>query len=144
MKAYLKSPHDVGQTPYGRRQIFHLEKGTVTGPKLQGDFLPGGGDWFLIRSDGVGEVDVRGTIRTADDELIYVTYLGILNVDPPVWERIVKGDEVAADEYYYRITPRFQTGAERYAWLNDVLTIGIGQLSSPMGQWVCYDVYQVM
>ena len=41
-----------------------LTGGIIEGPKLQGEVLPGGGDWLLVGSDGTGRVDVRATIRT--------------------------------------------------------------------------------
>src|SRR3990172_12725545 len=59
MTAQLEPPQMVGQTPQGNRQIFYVQSGTFTGPRLKGDVLPGGGDWFLVRPDGVGELDVR-------------------------------------------------------------------------------------
>ncbi len=53
---------NLGDTPYGRRRIFHFDAGTFEGPKLKGRVLPGGGGWSLIRRDDVMEVDVRLTL----------------------------------------------------------------------------------
>ena len=36
---------------------------------------------------------------------------------------IVAGDP---DEYYFRITPQFETGSSKYAWLNKIIAVGIG------------------
>ena len=56
----------LGDTPYGRRRIFHFDGGSFGGPKLKGKVLPGGGGWSLIRRDDVMEVDVRLTLETDD------------------------------------------------------------------------------
>jgi len=33
----------LGETPYGRRRIFHFNGGSFEGPRLKGKVLPGGG-----------------------------------------------------------------------------------------------------
>ena len=55
---------NLGDTPYGRRRIFHFDAGSFEGPKLKGRVLPGGGGWSLIRRDDVMEVDVRLVLET--------------------------------------------------------------------------------
>ena len=40
-----------------------------------------------------------------------------------------------------RTAPMFETGSERYAWLNDVQAVGIGALE---GDDVNYDVYRLL
>ena len=65
MHEVIGDPHDLGNTPHGNRMIYSSKGGTVKGPEINGEILPGGGDWFLLRSDGVGQIDVRETIRTA-------------------------------------------------------------------------------
>ncbi len=54
----LEPPQDVGNTPHGVRRIYYVKGGTLEGPKLKGEVLPGGGDWLLLRPDGAGELDV--------------------------------------------------------------------------------------
>jgi hypothetical protein len=78
----LEQPQNVGATPHGNRQIFYVKGGTFEGPKLKGEVLPGGGDWFMFRPDGAGELDVRATVRTDDGHLIYTYYRGILTRPP--------------------------------------------------------------
>jgi hypothetical protein len=51
--------------------------GTFNGPKLKGTALSGWGDWVLRRPDGVSMLNVRATLRTDDEQLIYITYDGI-------------------------------------------------------------------
>lgn len=138
--ADLAAPLDVGETYRGRRQIFAVTGGAFEGPRLRGEVLPGGGDWFLLRPDGVGELDVRATLRTHDGALIYAYYRGILRAEPAVWERIVGGADVPAGEYYFRTTPVFETGSAEYAWLNSIVTVGVGTVQR---RRVSYQVFIV-
>ena len=105
---------------------------------MKGEVLPGGGDWFLLRPDNVGELDVRGTLKTHDGALIYATYRGIFSASQEAWEKIYKGDPVDRDQYYFYTAPMFQTSAPAYLWLNRVLAVGIG---SPVPGGVSYRVF---
>src|SRR3990172_10944602 len=141
MTAQLEPPQMVGQTPQGNRQIFHVQSGTFTGPRLKGDVLPGGGDWFLIRPDGVGDLDVRATLRTDDGALIYAHYRGLFVASPEVWARIGSGEEGPREQYYFYTAPMFQTGAPQYDWLNRTMAVGYGYVR-PGG--VAYRVFALV
>ncbi len=129
MTADLEKGLDVGATPHGNRRIYYVTGGTFEGPKLKGEVLPGGGDWLLLRPDGSGELDVRATLRTDDGELIYTTYRGILRGAPD------------SPEFYFRSIPMYETGSEKYGWLNQIVAVGVGTLT-PAG--VSYQVYEVL
>jgi len=90
---------DVGATPSGTRVIVPVTGGTFTGPHLRGTVLPGGGDWALQRVDGVTVLDVRATLQTEDNHLIYMTYRGIYIVAPEVRQRVRQGATVDPSEY---------------------------------------------
>src|SRR5271157_1340751 len=62
----VEKPQMIGHLPEGIRAIFYVTKGEITGPKLRGRFLPGGGDWLTVRTDGVGILDVRATLERDD------------------------------------------------------------------------------
>ena len=126
MTVQLEPPQMIGQTPQGSRQIFYVRSGTFKGPRLKGDLLPGGGDWFLLRPDNVGELDVRATLKTHDGALIYATYRGIFSASQEAWEKLYKGEPVDRDQYYFYTAPIFQTSATDYLWLNRILAVGIG------------------
>src|SRR5262249_45832216 len=127
MSLDLGEVHDVGTTPHGIRRIITAKEGTFTGPKLRGVVLPGGIDWQLRRPDGVGELDVRLTLRTDDGHLIYMTLWGITLIPAAIMQRIRQGDAVDPSEYYLRTTPRFETGSEKYGWLNRLIAVSVGQ-----------------
>jgi hypothetical protein len=141
LTADLDEPQEVGQGPLGLRRVYPVKGGNVSGPKINGVVLPGGADWILLRSDGVGQLDVRASARTDEGDIIYAYYRGILRVEPGIMERILKGEEVDSSEYYFRTTPVFETGSERYAWLNKIVAVGVGELRMAR---VRYKVYQIL
>ncbi len=132
MSADLGEPLVFSDGPVGTRRILYAKRGTFSGAKLRGDLLPGGGDWVLQRQDGIAELDIRFVLRTDDEQLIYVTCDGIFDISPEMRERIRIGSEVDPSEYYFRTAVTFETGAEKYRWLNRLLAVGIG-MRTPAG-----------
>ncbi len=136
----LAPAENVGATPFGARSIFIVTGGTFEGPRLRGTFRPGGGDWLLTLANGAGELDVRITMETDDGALILVTYRGVLDAAPAIFARIFDGEDVSPSEYYFRTTPRFETGSTKYAWLNKLVCIGTG---CPAPGKVSYRIFTV-
>jgi uncharacterized protein DUF3237 len=132
---------DLGETPYGRRRIARVGGGTFEGPKMKGRVLDGGGDWLLLRRDGVLQLDVRQTLETVDKQHIYMTYRGYRHGPKDVIDRLNRGAAVDPSLYYFRTTPNFETSSEKYAWLNGICSIATGerQASGPT-----YHVFQVL
>lgn len=131
----------VGQTPFGDRRIAKVLGGSFEGPKLKGRVLPGGGDWLLLRAHGVLQLDVRLTMETDDGALIYMTYRGLRHGPAEVMERLNRGEAVDPSEYYFRTAPFFETGSERYGWLNRIVSVATGyrEAKGPV-----YDVHQIL
>src|SRR5262249_23311553 len=63
------------------------------GPRLRGKVLPGGGDWTLLRGDGVLELDLRLTLETDDGALIHMTSFGLRHGPPEVIAALARGEE---------------------------------------------------
>lgn len=141
MVVSLGAPYDVGDTPLGRRRVIFATEGTFCGPRLRGVVLPGSGDWLMRRADGAWEVDVRATLRTEDESLIYVHYPGILYYPPQVKRRRDVGGDVDPSDYYFRVTPRYETSAPAYEWLNRIVAVGIGERTAT---GVVYTVYALL
>jgi len=141
MVGELDQPLAVGAGPLGVRLIYNVTGGTFSGPKLRGEALPGGADWALVRSDGVVQLDVRVALKTDDSALIYTYYRGILKISPEVMARVRAGEKVDPAEYYFRTTPVFETGAEKYRWLNQIVAVGLGKIEPSR---VIYQVYAVL
>lgn len=114
-------------TPSGDRRIVAVAGGAFQGPCMRGLVLPGGGDWLIQRSDKTVQLDVRLTLRTDDDALIYMTYRGIRHGPEDVIDRLNRGEQVDPSSYYFRITPYFETGSEKYDRLNRIVSVGVGE-----------------
>ena len=124
----LEPPMHIGQTPEGYRMIVNVGAGRFEGPRLRGEVIPmSGADWSRIRADGSGALDVRMCIRTHDGAMIYVHWHGLMIAsadDRDYALDFAKADDPAgAARYYFRTSPQFETGDERYAWLNNILAV---------------------
>ncbi|MBT3535273.1 MAG: DUF3237 domain-containing protein [Rhodospirillaceae bacterium] len=142
MSAELSGMRDLGQTPVGNRRVAEVGGGTFEGPRLRGKILPAAaGDWLIFRPDGVLQLDVRLTLETDDGAYIYMTYRGVRHGPEDVIARLNAGEDVDASEYYFRTAPFFETGAEKYAWLNSIICVGTGH-RLPAGP--VYRVFEVL
>lgn len=134
----------VGRAHFGRRMIAALTGGVLEGDRLSGRVLPGGGDWATIDTKGTLRLDARVTLETHDGAMIYVSYRGVLRPMSVVNELASKGGPKTDEDrarVYFRTAPIFETGDERYAWLNDIVTVGMGE---PLSGAVRYDVFEVL
>jgi hypothetical protein len=138
--ATLKPPVVVGNGPYGMRQIFDVTGGEVTGPRLRGRVLPSGADWILIGADGVGRLDVRATIETHDGANLYVSYTGVLHMTPAVLQALGSGKFTEFGETYFYVSPRFETGDPRYAWLNGLFVVSQGRVGPSRVEYRVFEV----
>ena len=57
--------------------------GTVSGPRLDGEVLGGGGDWFRDR-DGTVTLDARYLLRASDGAVIDIVNRGFWHASPEV------------------------------------------------------------
>ncbi len=88
----------------------------------------------LTRASPQSLSSVFGAIRR-------VTYRGVRHASPEVNARIARGERVAASDYYLRTAPFFETSSPNYAWLNKIVSVGIGE-RQPDG--VRYDVFEIL
>src|SRR2546426_10470261 len=73
LQVAVVGPQKIGAVPHGTRVTAPITSGHFEGPRLRGRVLPGGGDWTLLRGDGVLELDLRLTLETDDGALIHMT-----------------------------------------------------------------------
>jgi hypothetical protein len=127
MTAVLAQPFVLSDTPVGSRWIFEVEDATVEGERIRGK-LKGraAADWLVVGPDGTGTIDVRALIETDDGALVFVQYHGRVDVGG--------GGGVTY------ATPRFETGDERYRWLNKIQAVGKGILE---GNTLTYELYEL-
>jgi hypothetical protein len=133
---------ELGNTPAGIRRVFPVSGGDFSGERIRGSVLPvAGSDLLLTRPDGSSQQDVRMVLRTDDGALILMTYRGVRHASAEVNDRIARSEHVDASEYYLRTAPFFETSSRAYAWLNKIVSVGIGE-RRPGG--VTYEVFEVL
>jgi hypothetical protein len=140
--ATLRMPPEViGPLPDGIRATAYVLGGEMNGARVRGRVLPVGGDWLLLRPDGIGLVDVRLSLQTDDDALIYMTYSGVIDLGSDGYAKFLEGEMPAT--FPVRTAPRFQTGHSAYLWLNRMQCLGIGEADTRQAK-ASYDIYAVL
>ncbi len=116
----------IGDTPFGRRVLFTCNGGHFEGPRLSGKVLEGGTDWVMVGADGTVKVDVDLVLETEDGGLIHGAWTGQLTVSPQLLPIIADPRQWAqlnSENYYFRVTPRFETGHKTHRWLNNIICV---------------------
>jgi hypothetical protein len=133
---------ELGTTPAGNRRVFTVSSGQFVGDRLRGEVLSqAGSDLLLVRADGSSQQDVRLILRTDDGALILMTYRGVRHASPEVSARIARGEEVAPSDYYLRTAPFFETSSPKYAWLNKIVSVAIGERQH---DGVKYEIFEIL
>jgi hypothetical protein len=143
MHVEATSPDDVGAGPLGHRFIVNVTGGRVSGDRLRGSIIGASGDWILVTPDGFARLDVRTTVKTVDDAIIYFQYFGVAGPMSPGVQELLAGGGSPMDygDVYFFINPRLETGDARYGWVNQTMFIGQGRLVP--GPVLEYRVYRV-
>jgi hypothetical protein len=110
------------------RVVVGVVGGAFEGPKLKGTVVAPSGDWIVARPDGSSLLDMRMLLQTDDGQKIYMTGRGIAYTP--------QGGALHA-----RVLPMFETGAAKYAWMNNVVAAGVYR---PMPGKIAYRIYQIL
>ena len=125
----LKDPMLLPNTPSGMRTIIEVATAKLDGERLSGTMKgSAGADWATIGPDMTCTVDVRMTFETHDGALLFITYGGRVDLSKGPGQSPVYA------------APLFETGDERYAWLNRVQAVAKGNLD---GDKITYEVAEV-
>jgi hypothetical protein len=123
----LADPIFVGDGPSGMRLVVELDDVKITGDRLNASLLgKAAADWLTIVGTA-GTLDVRVTVKTDDDAIIFCQYRGRTEV----------GGAGIGTIY---VAPTFETSDPRYAWLNTIQAVGRGVTE---GNKLHYDWYEV-
>ena len=136
-----KPPETVGETPDGLHIVFPLGKaGTVRGPHLNGEIEHTGGDWMLIRRDGIGLSDIQVLIRTPDGAVAMGEYGGVVDFGADGYAALAAGG--GPERAAVQLTPRYLTAAPQLRWLNRLQCVGLGRVTLAT-LIVEYDLYAI-
>jgi hypothetical protein len=141
LEASLGEPVERGEVRGERRRIVPLTGGTFAGPSLKGVLLPvASADWQTILPDGTAIGDIRYTLATVDDALLFVQSHSIRHGSPEVLARLARGEDVDASEYTFRAATRIETETPELDWLNKGIFVTVGGRRSG---GVVYETYLV-
>jgi hypothetical protein len=127
----LGHAHALLKAPSGARLNVDVLGARIEGPRIRASLLGlAAADWVTVAPDGkTGALDVRATLKTDDGAIIYSEYRGRVRFSPDGLNQVYT-------------SPRFETGDERYAWLNAVQCVGKG-ISNQHERWLRYRLYAV-
>jgi hypothetical protein len=119
-------------SPLGERLIWQVSTARLYGPRIEARLACPGMDWIRLGPDGVRRQDLRVALRSDDGEVILFSYdNALIRAGAAFTDALAQERETAFEDQYMRMVARFDTGAERYAWLTDSLFIGEGRLAGP-------------
>ena len=128
----------IGVTPEGYRVNFYIRDGRVIGPGINAVVQPVGGDWMVIRPDGVGAVNIKITYKTDDGALILEQAGGVFDTGPEGYGLVAAGTLQGAPPFY--ATPTWSTSHPAWTWLNRKQGVGFGRVVMAKLQVQC-DIY---
>ena len=120
----LGPTEEMGQAPDGKRSIYPIVGGTVAGPAIKGQVVPGGGDFFVDRPDGAGVVDALYRIKTDDGTVIILHNKGLFYFTESGKQKLAAGQKTGPADEYCRTVPEFIAPAGKYDWLNKSIFVG--------------------
>lgn len=122
----------IGTGPAGTRSIGAIEAARFEGERFRATLAGAASADWMVRTGAIGVIDVRMAVRTDDGALIYIQYGGRLDLSNP-------GAGIVA-----YVAPVFETGDERYIWLNAVQAVGKGTLALKDGAaQIDYEFFEI-
>ena len=124
-KPYWIKPSARGDT----RAAIYAAAGTVEGPLLNGRVIPmSGGDFPLQRENGVIDFDARYLLEADDGAVIYLENRGYRwALDDDIAEKMRRNEPVSNEDYYMRVTPKFDAPAGPHEWMSKHIFVGVAE-----------------
>ncbi len=116
---YLIQENDIemGITCRGEALVSPTEEGAFSGEEIRGRVVPMGLGVTYTPRPGRNDIDSTLLLETDDGAHILMKMDAVFDIDPAAEERLVKGEEISSDQYYFKGVVSFRTGHEKYKWL---------------------------
>lgn len=141
LEAELHPDIIIGDVGRGNLLICPIKGGFFEGERLRGEILDFGADWNLMYANNINIIDTRYLLKTDDGEMISLTTKGKAIIEPESDRAIERGEFVDPKSYYFRQHLFFETGSEKYNWLNGIIAFAVLGCK-PTGE-ICYNAYMV-
>jgi hypothetical protein len=121
----------LGTTSVGQRIIQEFASVRFDGERLRATMTArAGADWLTVDQDGHATIDIRVLLLTEDGAHVFVTLDGRAH-----WpERLGLGPIYS--------TVRFESGEERYRWVNDLVLVSKGSVTE--GRAVAHECFELV
>lgn len=117
-------PSSIGAT----RAAVYAASGTVEGPRLNGRVIPmSGGDFPLVRPNGVIDFDARYLLEADDGAIIYLQNRGYRWADEQAMAKMARNEPLDPGEYYMRVSPKFDAPDGPHEWLSRHVFVGVAE-----------------
>ncbi|KRR30225.1 DUF3237 domain-containing protein [Bradyrhizobium retamae] len=130
----------AGEIGTGVRRIIPIIGGEVKG-EVNGNVLPFGADFQIIRPNELIELEAKYAFETDDGAVVYVENKGLRFGPVELLRKLKRGEPVDPKLIYFRTVPKFETGAEKYRWLMQNLFVASAARHADR---VVIDVHQVL
>jgi hypothetical protein len=131
----------IGDVGKGELNIYPVLGGYFEGEKLRGEIMNLGADWNYMQHNRVDIMDTRYLLKTDDGAYISITtngrYINSIEQD----QALDRGEFIDPAKYYFRQHLFFETGAEKYRWLNGAIAFAVMGIKKT-GE-ICYNAYMV-
>jgi len=135
-----KPPESFGPAPDGLHITFYIASGEIHGPRINARIRGEGGDWMVVRRDGVGVANVRITYETDDGALLLSCYYGIFDLGPDGYERALRNEYEPVPPLV--LAPQFVSSHPRWLWLNRLQCLAVGRVTMA-DLLVRFDLYAI-
>src|SRR3954464_13236277 len=117
----VTSAGDIG---HGVRRIIPIVGGEVRGPDVNGKICAFGADFQVIRPNELIELEAKYAFETDDGAVVYVENKGLRFGPVDLLQKLKRGEPVAPKLIYFRTSPKFETGHDKYRWLMEHIFVG--------------------
>ncbi|MDO4486851.1 MAG: DUF3237 family protein [Bacillota bacterium] len=121
---------EMGQTCSGEILVSPTGDGAFSGELLQGKVVPAGMGTTCTPAPGINDIDTVMLLQADDGAYILMELKAIFDTDEAVEARLMKGEVVDPDEYYYKGVVSFRTGSDKYRWLERKVCVCTGIIES--------------
>jgi len=117
-------PTSMGAT----RAAVYAAAGKIEGPRLNGRVIPmSGGDFPLVRPNGVIDFDARYLLEADDGTVIYMQNRGYRWGSEEAMAKMSRNEAVQPDEYYMRVCPKFDAPEGAHEWMCRHVFVGVAE-----------------